>query len=80
MLGGGGGGPPPRGVARPTPADKAGLTEGDIILSVNNQELSEAHSLEDILENSEIGDSLTLQVLQKDGKRINREILLEERK
>jgi len=68
------------GVVKASPADKAGLTEGDIILSVNNQELSEAHSLEDILENSEIGDSLTLQVLQKDGKRINREILLEERK
>jgi|SRR3989344_605525 len=66
-------------VVKGSPADKAGLKEGDIILSANDKELSEANSLEEVLENSEIGNVLKLQVLTNGEKR-EVEVTLEERK
>ncbi|MBI2097076.1 MAG: trypsin-like peptidase domain-containing protein [Candidatus Sungbacteria bacterium] len=69
-----------QGVLKHSPAEKAGIQDGDIILAVNGAVLSETETLEDILENSEIGSTLTLQVLQKDGKKTDTGVVLEERK
>ncbi|MFA6098143.1 MAG: trypsin-like peptidase domain-containing protein [Patescibacteria group bacterium] len=48
-----------------SPADKAGLTENDIILEINGQKIDQNHSLVSELQKQNPGDSVTLKVLQK---------------
>ena len=46
-----------------SPADKAGLMENDIILSVNGQKLNDKdNTLPDILKNYNPGDTVSLEV------------------
>ncbi|MBI2054970.1 MAG: trypsin-like peptidase domain-containing protein [Candidatus Sungbacteria bacterium] len=66
-------------IMRGSPADKAGVREGDIVLEVNGKELSETNVLEDILENAKIGDEIKLKIL-RDAKEIEISVILEERK
>jgi S1-C subfamily serine protease len=46
------------------PAARAGLKEGDVILEANRQRLTEATSLNDLLQSLRPGDSMTLLVLR----------------
>jgi serine protease Do len=46
-------------------AEKAGLLEGDIILEVNGQAITEEYTLTRALKNFLAGDTLTLKILQK---------------
>jgi len=62
-----------------SPADKAGLTENDIILEVNGTKLDQDHSLVKILANFNPGDTINLKVYQK-GKIKNIQVKLEEMK
>ena len=50
-----------------SPAEKAGLKEGDIITKVNNESIDEKHSLTSLVSGHKVGDEVTLTVL-RDGK------------
>jgi len=48
-----------------SPADKAGLTENDIILEINGQRVDQNNSLTKILSQYNVGDEVTLKYLHK---------------
>ncbi len=48
-----------------SPADKAGLTENDIILEIDGQKLSEENDLVRIIKKKNVGDEITLKVWSK---------------
>jgi serine protease Do len=59
-----------------SPADKAGLTENDIILEVDGQKLDGSKSLAALLRTYNVGDKITLRVLQ-DGEEKEVEVELD---
>jgi S1-C subfamily serine protease len=61
-----------------SPADQAGLREGDIILKINDDQLDEDHSLVQTLLKYKVGDQVTLTVL-RDGKTITVTLTLVQR-
>jgi len=61
-----------------SPADKAGLTENDVILEVNGQKIDEKNGLVDLLAKFNVGTEITLKIWHKgDTKEIK--VKLEER-
>ncbi len=58
------------GVISGSPADKAGIKEGDVIVAVNGTNVDASHSLTSLLDKSSVGDSVSLTVI-RDGKQIN---------
>lgn len=68
-----------QGVLANSPAAKAGIKDGDIILAVNGQPIRESFSLEDALETSKIGDTMQVEFLRA-GETMSANIVLEERK
>jgi len=52
-----------------SPAHKAGLQEGDIILEIDNQQLNENLGLASAIGKKRVGDSVNLKVLQKDSEK-----------
>ncbi len=62
-----------------SPAGKAGLKEGDVILKYNDTELSEKHGIEEMLDQSQIGETITLTIF-RNGQEIQVPVHLEERK
>ncbi len=52
-----------------SPADKAGIVENEIILSVNGEKVDQDHSLVEILSKFSPGDSVTLHVYSKGGEK-----------
>lgn len=60
-----------------SPADKAGLAEGDIILEVDGQKLDQEKSLASAVRNKKVGDNIALKVLSK-GREKTITIRLEE--
>ena len=60
-------------------AEKAGLKEGDVILSYNGTEISDKHGLEEMLDQSKIGDTAELKIL-RDGKEMIVPLMLDEKK
>lgn len=52
-----------------SPADKAGVKDGDIITKIDGQKLDENHSLTSVVSQHKVGDNLTLTIL-RDGKTI----------
>ncbi len=58
-----------------SPADKAGLVENDIILSVDGEELKDGNSLAKIISKHSPGDKVTLKILHKgDEKEVKVEL------
>lgn len=47
-----------------SPADKAKIKEGDILLSINNQKISKTRTVEDLLEHYEPDETLSIEVLR----------------
>ena len=47
-----------------SPADRAGIREGDIILALNNTPITEKTALEDVLENVALGQDISVKVLR----------------
>lgn len=62
-----------------SPADKAGLQENDIILEVNGEQIDESHTLLDLVQQYQVGDTVTLKVLSK-GQTKEVKVKLEESK
>lgn len=61
-----------------SPAHKAGVLEEDIILKINDLDISEKVGIEDVLEKIKIGDTFTIEVL-REGKRKLLTVAAEER-
>lgn len=57
-------GPHRPGIISNSPADLAGLKEGDIILSINSEKITPEKIIADFLEKYSAGDTLTLKVLR----------------
>lgn len=68
---------------RPTvsgsPADKAGIRSGDIIVKIDDRKLDEQYTLSYIIASRKVGDRVMLTIL-RDGQEISMEITLEEYK
>lgn len=62
-----------------SPAAKAGLREGDIILEIGHEKISLENSIEDILQKFKVGDAVELKILQQ-GKEKTCQVVLAERK
>jgi serine protease Do len=62
-----------------SPAETAGLKEGDIVLEFNGTRINQEHSLAPLIQNQSVGDTITLKVF-RDGKEIEVKVTLEERK
>jgi serine protease Do len=62
-----------------SPAEKAGLKEKDIVLTLNAAKLDRDHPIQDFLETMNVGDDLHLLVL-RDGKELTVRATLAERK
>lgn len=52
-----------------SPADRAGLKEGDVILKIDNIEISDASKLRDIILNYSPGDKVTLEIVRNKKKK-----------
>jgi S1-C subfamily serine protease len=57
------------GVVKNSPADKAGLREGDVILKINDDEVNDAAKLQEILLNYSPGDRITLEIVRSKKKK-----------
>ncbi|MFH1582898.1 MAG: PDZ domain-containing protein [Candidatus Falkowbacteria bacterium] len=66
-------------VKKSSPADKAGLLEHDIIISVDNINLDKVNDLADIVQGYAVGDKINL-VIIRDGVEKAVEVILEEQK
>ena len=66
-------------VAKGSSADNAGIKEYDIILAVNNKQINQDNTLNDILSHHEVGEKIDLLILRGE-KKIKIEINLKERK
>jgi len=58
------------GIVENSPADEAGLLEGDVITHIGSQELSPRHSLSSIIERLTIGDQIEF-TINREGNTIN---------
>lgn len=65
-------------VIKDSPADKADLHEGDIILEVNGQHVDERHSLSGLIAKHAPGDTIKLKIA-RDGEEMDTDLVLEER-
>lgn len=71
--------PRDHGIVPDSPAHKAGLKEGDIILECNNEKIDHKKTPQDFLENLNVGDEICLKVLRQ-GKEFIAKAQLTERK
>lgn len=66
-------------VVKGSPADKAGLKDGDIITAINDEKITENILLSDIIERYNVGDTVKLTVI-RGGQTMTVSVTLEERK
>ncbi|MBK1882216.1 trypsin-like peptidase domain-containing protein [Luteolibacter pohnpeiensis] len=66
-------------VGRESPAEEAGIEEGDVILKFNDTELTTKDQLVELLDEMAAGDPLQLEMLRKNGKEETLKLRLGER-
>jgi len=66
------------GVVAGSPAAKAGLQQGDAILSINKQKITDASDITDFIEKSKVGDKVTL-LVERNGSKQNITVILAEK-
>jgi S1-C subfamily serine protease len=71
--------PKDKGVVPGSPAYDAGVLEHDIVLAIDGEKITRDRTVQDVLENLGVGDTITLDVL-RDGKNIELTVKLAERK
>ena len=72
------GGPERHAVLPGSAAEKAGIKEGDIIVALNDKEISDKTGVEDILEDAALGAHMPLKIL-REGKEVELSLMAEER-
>ncbi len=70
---------PQKAVVIGSPADKAGIKEGDIILEIENVKISSSRALSELIQSRSVGDVLILKIL-RNGQALEIKVTLEERK
>ena len=66
------------GVFPGSPADKAGLSEGDLILEIDGQEITPEQQLTDLMRNFNPGDRVVLRTVNSDGDQRSVSVVLDE--
>lgn len=66
------------GVVAGSPADKAGLKQGDVILAINKEKIADAGDITNVIEKSKVGDKITL-LVERDGSQKNITVTLAEK-
>ncbi|MDD5773785.1 MAG: Do family serine endopeptidase [bacterium] len=66
------------GIIPSSPAEKAGIRKGDIILKLDNIEIKDARDMVEKVQSKRVGDKVVLEVL-RDEIKLNVEIVLEEK-
>jgi len=66
-------------VAVGSPAEKAGIKDGDIMLQINGDRIDADHTLASLTQKYQVGDEITLRIF-RDGKELDVKVKLEERK
>lgn len=66
-------------VVSKSPADKAGIHEGDILVGCDGEKITSETTLQDMLEKKDVGDTIQVRVWRK-GKEFDAEVKLGERK
>ena len=72
-------GPQHEGVVSDSPAHKAGIKDKDIIMECNGEKITVEKTIQDFLENMEVGDTMRLKLLRS-GKPMEVRVTLAERK
>ncbi|OGD38466.1 hypothetical protein A2907_02760 [Candidatus Azambacteria bacterium RIFCSPLOWO2_01_FULL_37_9] len=62
-------------IVKESPADKAGIKEGDIILEYNGKKITEKDTLQDFIQKSQVGDTITLKILRGMKERVLKTVL-----
>lgn len=66
-----------RAIQDESPAKKAGLQVGDVVMSIDGNKMSDVQSLFNFLRSKNVGDSVTL-IIKRDGEEKKVELVLEE--
>jgi membrane-associated protease RseP (regulator of RpoE activity) len=66
-------------IKKNSPAEKSGLLEGDIIISINRQELNQVNNLGDIVQDYSAGETISL-VISRQGVEKEIKVILDELK
>lgn len=66
-------------IVKGSPAEKAGVKEGDVILEYNGKKITEKNTLQDFIQKSQIGESIILKIL-RGSKEKELKTILEERR
>jgi len=74
----GGAGVPVLQVFRETPAARAGLKPGDVVIEVDGVAVKNEHDINRIIFSHSVGETLTFSVLREEKKQLELELLLEE--
>jgi len=66
------------GIVPGSPADKAGLKQGDVVLEINKQKVTDAANITDLIQKSKVGSKITL-LIESNGSQRYVTVSLEEK-
>jgi serine protease Do len=72
--------PNSQAVVKGSPADKAGIKENDLIMTINGKQLDEKMELADLIQEFKIGDEIEMTLLRNGGETVKTKVKLEEMK